>query len=31
VELHEIDANINDPGFAHAMAARLDELMKVRR
>jgi uncharacterized protein (UPF0261 family) len=31
VEMHEIDANINDPEFAHAMAARLDELMKVRR
>ena len=31
VEMHEVDANINDPEFAHAMAARLDELMKVRR
>ena len=31
VEMHEIDAHINDPEFAHAMAARLDELMKVRR
>src|SRR5216683_2279240 len=31
VEMHEVDAHINDPEFAHAMAARLDELMKVRR
>jgi uncharacterized protein (UPF0261 family) len=27
VELHEVDAQINDPGFAHAMAARLDEFL----
>jgi uncharacterized protein (UPF0261 family) len=27
VELHEVDAQINDPEFAHAMAARLDELL----
>jgi len=31
VEMHEVDAHINDPEFAHAMAAKLDELMKVRR
>jgi len=31
VEMHEVDAHINDAEFAHAMAARLDELMKVRR
>jgi uncharacterized protein (UPF0261 family) len=31
VEMHEVDTHINDPEFAHAMAARLDELMKVRR
>jgi uncharacterized protein (UPF0261 family) len=31
VEVHEIDAHINDPEFARAMAARLDEFMKVRR
>jgi uncharacterized protein (UPF0261 family) len=31
VEIHEVDANINDPGFAQAMAAKLDEYMKVRR
>jgi uncharacterized protein (UPF0261 family) len=27
VELHEIDTDINDPGFARAMAARLDEFL----
>src|SRR3954452_10000453 len=27
VELHEIDTHINDPGFARAMAARLDEFL----
>ncbi len=27
VELHEVDADINDPEFARAMAARLHELM----
>jgi uncharacterized protein (UPF0261 family) len=26
VELHELDLHINDPAFATAMAARLDEL-----
>jgi uncharacterized protein (UPF0261 family) len=31
VEMHEVDAHINDPEFAHEMAARLDELMKVRK
>jgi uncharacterized protein (UPF0261 family) len=31
VELHELDLNINDPEFARAMAARLDEFMKARR
>src|SRR6266853_837355 len=31
VEMHEVDAHINDSEFAHAMAAKLDELMKVRR
>src|SRR6202165_5952969 len=31
VEMHEVDAQINDPEFAQAMAARLDELLKVRR
>jgi uncharacterized protein (UPF0261 family) len=28
VEIHEVDANINDPEFAQAMAAKLDEYMK---
>jgi uncharacterized protein (UPF0261 family) len=27
VEVHEIDAHINDPAFAEAMAARLDEFL----
>ena len=31
VEMHEVDAHINDPEFAQAMAARLDEFLKVRR
>jgi uncharacterized protein (UPF0261 family) len=31
VEVYEIDANINNPEFARAMAAKLDEYMKVRR
>jgi uncharacterized protein (UPF0261 family) len=31
VEMHEVDAHINDPEFARAMAAKLDEYMKVRR
>jgi uncharacterized protein (UPF0261 family) len=31
VEMHEVDAHINDPEFAKAMAARLDEFLKVRR
>jgi uncharacterized protein (UPF0261 family) len=31
VEVHEVDAHINDPEFAKAMAAKLDEYMKVRR
>ena len=30
VELHEMDANINDPEFAKAMAAKLDEYMLAR-
>jgi uncharacterized protein (UPF0261 family) len=29
--MHEVDAHINDPEFARAMAAKLDEYMKVRR
>jgi uncharacterized protein (UPF0261 family) len=28
VELHELDLHINDPAFAAAMAARLDELVR---
>ena len=28
VELIELDMNINDPEFAHAMVAKLDEYMK---
>ncbi len=31
VEVHEVDAHINDPEFAKAMAAKLDEYMKVHR
>jgi uncharacterized protein (UPF0261 family) len=31
VEMHEVDAHVNDPEFAQAMAAKLDEYMKVRR
>jgi uncharacterized protein (UPF0261 family) len=31
VEMHEVDAHVNDPKFAQAMAAKLDEYMKVRR
>ena len=31
VEVHEMDAHINDPEFATAMAAKLDEFMKGRR
>jgi len=31
VEMHEIDAHINDPEFARAMAARLDEFLVARR
>jgi uncharacterized protein (UPF0261 family) len=27
VELHELDTHVNDPRFATAMAARLDELI----
>jgi uncharacterized protein (UPF0261 family) len=27
VELHELDTHVNDPRFAAAMAARLDELI----
>jgi uncharacterized protein (UPF0261 family) len=27
VELHEVDAHINDPAFAEAMAARLDDFL----
>ena len=30
VEVHEMDANINDPQFAKAMAAKLDEYMLAR-
>jgi uncharacterized protein (UPF0261 family) len=30
VELHRMDAHINDPEFALAMAARLDAFMEVR-
>jgi uncharacterized protein (UPF0261 family) len=30
VELHELDADINDAGFAEAMAERLDELIRDR-
>jgi uncharacterized protein (UPF0261 family) len=30
VEVHEMDANINDPEFAKAMAAKLDEYMLAR-
>ncbi len=30
VELHELEMDINDPAFARAMAARLDELIHVR-
>jgi len=29
VELHELDADVNDPEFAAAMAARLDELLRA--
>ncbi|MDQ5831932.1 MAG: Tm-1-like ATP-binding domain-containing protein, partial [Actinomycetota bacterium] len=29
VELVELDLNINDPEFAHAMVAKLDEYMKA--
>ncbi len=31
VEMHEVDAHINDPEFARAMAARLDEFLVARR
>jgi uncharacterized protein (UPF0261 family) len=31
VEVHEIDADINDPRFARAMAARLDEMIQARQ
>jgi uncharacterized protein (UPF0261 family) len=31
VELHELDVEINDPGFAEAMAHRLDELIRGAR
>ncbi|MDQ6816165.1 MAG: Tm-1-like ATP-binding domain-containing protein [Actinomycetota bacterium] len=31
VEVHEVDANINDPAFATAMAERLHELIEERR
>ena len=31
VEVHEVDAQINDPAFATAMAAKLDEFMLARR
>jgi uncharacterized protein (UPF0261 family) len=30
IERHDIDADINDPAFARAMAERLDELIKER-
>ena len=28
VEVHEVDADVNDPGFATAMADRLHELIQ---
>ena len=28
VELHELDTDVNDPEFAHAMADRLHEMLK---
>jgi uncharacterized protein (UPF0261 family) len=31
VELHEVDAHINDPEFAHAMAARLADYLREDR
>ena len=31
VEVHELDANVNDPGFATAMADRLHELIEAAR
>jgi uncharacterized protein (UPF0261 family) len=31
VEVHEVDADVNDPAFATAMADRLDELVKEAR
>jgi uncharacterized protein (UPF0261 family) len=31
VEMHEVDANINDAEFARSMAAKLDEYMKAKR
>ena len=31
VEMHEVDAHINDPEFAQAMAVRLDEFLVARR
>lgn len=31
VEMHEIDAHINDAAFARVMAARLDEMMQAQR
>jgi uncharacterized protein (UPF0261 family) len=30
VEVHEVDADVNDPAFAHAMADRLHELIQAR-
>jgi uncharacterized protein (UPF0261 family) len=31
VEVHEVDADVNDPAFALAMASRLHELVEARR
>ncbi|WP_287426456.1 Tm-1-like ATP-binding domain-containing protein [Thermomicrobium sp.] len=31
IEVHEWDTDINDPAFARAMAARLDELIRAQQ
>jgi uncharacterized protein (UPF0261 family) len=31
VEVHEVDAHVNDPAFAVAMAARLDDFLRGPR
>ncbi len=31
VELHEVDADVNDPEFARGMAAKLDEFLRAGR